>query len=105
MARSLSLTQVVYLSLSLSRSPPLSPDPVGGTINVKNASASVSGTYRCRAKNLVGSEECILQLSVTPRKDPPLPLYPSLISPPPTPDLTEHPPRGPPARRFGWPVV
>ncbi|KAI3373417.1 hypothetical protein L3Q82_022030, partial [Scortum barcoo] len=41
-------------------------DPVGGTINVRNASASASGTYRCTASNRVGSEECILYLKVTP---------------------------------------
>nr|XP_019941477.1 PREDICTED: coxsackievirus and adenovirus receptor [Paralichthys olivaceus] len=41
-------------------------DPVGGTINVRNASASASGTYRCTATNRVGAEECILHLSVTP---------------------------------------
>lgn len=41
-------------------------DPMGGTINVKNASASASGTYRCIASNRVGSEECILNLKVTP---------------------------------------
>uniref|UniRef100_A0A672YYZ1 CXADR Ig-like cell adhesion molecule n=1 Tax=Sphaeramia orbicularis TaxID=375764 RepID=A0A672YYZ1_9TELE len=37
-----------------------------GTINVKNASASASGTYRCTSSNRVGIEECILQLNVTP---------------------------------------
>ncbi|XP_042355203.1 coxsackievirus and adenovirus receptor homolog [Plectropomus leopardus] len=41
-------------------------DPLAGTINVRNASASASGTYRCTATNRVGTEECILQLSVTP---------------------------------------
>ncbi|XP_037322681.1 coxsackievirus and adenovirus receptor homolog [Pungitius pungitius] len=41
-------------------------DPVGGTINVKNASASASGTYRCTATNRVGTEECVLYLNVTP---------------------------------------
>lgn len=41
-------------------------DPVGGNINVRNASASASGTYRCTAKNRVGSEECMLHLNVTP---------------------------------------
>ncbi|KAM6970671.1 coxsackievirus and adenovirus receptor homolog [Aplochiton taeniatus] len=41
-------------------------DPVGGTLNVRNASASSSGTYRCTAKNRVGMEECVMQLSVTP---------------------------------------
>lgn len=37
---------------------------------MKNASASASGTYRCTASNRVGSEECILQLNVTPREYP-----------------------------------
>nr|XP_057942244.1 coxsackievirus and adenovirus receptor homolog [Doryrhamphus excisus] len=41
-------------------------DPMGGTINVRNASAKVSGTYRCTASNRVGSEECVLYLNVTP---------------------------------------
>uniref|UniRef100_H3CFN9 CXADR Ig-like cell adhesion molecule n=1 Tax=Tetraodon nigroviridis TaxID=99883 RepID=H3CFN9_TETNG len=45
-------------------------DPVSGTINVKNASASASGTYICTAKNSVGSEQCVLHLNVTPRKYP-----------------------------------
>ncbi|KAG7224529.1 hypothetical protein INR49_015053 [Caranx melampygus] len=41
-------------------------DPVGGTINVRNASASASGTYRCTASNRVGAEECVLYLNITP---------------------------------------
>ncbi|XP_011618064.1 coxsackievirus and adenovirus receptor homolog [Takifugu rubripes] len=41
-------------------------DPVSGTINVKNASASASGTYVCTATNRVGSDQCILHLKVTP---------------------------------------
>lgn len=41
-------------------------DPVGGTINVRNASASSSGTYRCTATNRVGTEDCVLYLNVTP---------------------------------------
>lgn len=48
----------------------LNADPVGGTINVRNASASASGTYRCTSSNRVGSEECILHLNVTPREYP-----------------------------------
>lgn len=40
-------------------------DPVSGTVNVKNASASASGTYRCTATNRVGAEQCVLDLSVT----------------------------------------
>ncbi|XP_060911915.1 coxsackievirus and adenovirus receptor homolog [Labrus mixtus] len=41
-------------------------DPVGGTVNVRNASASASGTYRCTVTNRVGTEDCILHLDVTP---------------------------------------
>lgn len=41
-------------------------DPVGGTINVRNASASTSGTYRCTASNRIGKDDCILYLNVTP---------------------------------------
>ncbi|XP_075875998.1 coxsackievirus and adenovirus receptor homolog [Nelusetta ayraudi] len=41
-------------------------DPVSGTVTVKNASDSASGTYRCTASNRVGTEDCILQLKVTP---------------------------------------
>uniref|UniRef100_A0A3P9MBU5 CXADR Ig-like cell adhesion molecule n=1 Tax=Oryzias latipes TaxID=8090 RepID=A0A3P9MBU5_ORYLA len=41
-------------------------DPAVGTVIVKNASASASGTYHCAVGNRVGSEECILQLNVTP---------------------------------------
>ncbi|KAM4726988.1 coxsackievirus and adenovirus receptor homolog [Anableps anableps] len=44
-------------------------DPVEGTINVRNVSASASGTYRCIASNRVGSEECILHLHVTPPRN------------------------------------
>lgn len=46
----------------------LAADPVGGTVNVRNASASASGTYRCTASNRVGAEECTLYLNVTPRE-------------------------------------
>lgn len=41
-------------------------DSAGGTLTVKNASASASGSYRCSASNRVGSDECVLQLNVTP---------------------------------------
>lgn len=41
-------------------------DPAGGTITVKNASVDASGSYRCVASNRVGSDECTLQLNVTP---------------------------------------
>ncbi|XP_038129791.1 coxsackievirus and adenovirus receptor homolog [Cyprinodon tularosa] len=44
-------------------------DTVEGTINVRNVSASASGSYRCVASNAVGSEECILHLSVTPPRN------------------------------------
>ncbi|KAJ8266524.1 hypothetical protein GJAV_G00131440 [Gymnothorax javanicus] len=41
-------------------------DSLTGTMNVKNASAGASGTYRCSASNRVGTEECFLTLRVTP---------------------------------------
>ncbi|XP_074528902.1 coxsackievirus and adenovirus receptor homolog [Halichoeres trimaculatus] len=41
-------------------------DPVAGTVNVRNASGSASGTYSCTVSNRVGTEECILHLNVTP---------------------------------------
>ncbi|XP_061596167.1 coxsackievirus and adenovirus receptor homolog [Cololabis saira] len=41
-------------------------DPLAGTVNVRNASASASGTYRCVASNRVGAEECTLYVNVTP---------------------------------------
>ncbi|KAI1903472.1 hypothetical protein AGOR_G00027550 [Albula goreensis] len=41
-------------------------DPMAGTMNVKNASSSASGTYRCTATNRVGTEECVLTLRVSP---------------------------------------
>ncbi|KAK0143928.1 Coxsackievirus and adenovirus receptor [Merluccius polli] len=41
-------------------------DAVGGTMNVRNALTSVSGTYRCKATNRVGNEECILHVNITP---------------------------------------
>ncbi|KAJ7997128.1 hypothetical protein DPEC_G00225750 [Dallia pectoralis] len=41
-------------------------DPVGGSMNIRNASNSYSGTYRCTAKNRVGMDECVLQLDITP---------------------------------------
>ena len=63
-----SLKSFGFLNVLLSTPPPLSVDPVGGTMNVRNASTSSSGTYRCTAKNHVGMEECILQLGITPRE-------------------------------------
>ncbi|KAL7390037.1 hypothetical protein ABVT39_013906 [Epinephelus coioides] len=47
-------------------------DPVAGTINVRNASAGTSGTYRCTVSNRVGTEDCILYLKVTPQRTCPL---------------------------------
>nr|XP_020468043.1 coxsackievirus and adenovirus receptor isoform X1 [Monopterus albus] len=41
-------------------------DPVGGTLIVKNASASASGSYHCTASNRIGSDDCTLYLNVTP---------------------------------------
>ncbi|MBN3300130.1 CXAR protein, partial [Amia calva] len=41
-------------------------DRVSGTMKVKNASASTSGTYRCTAKNRVGTEQCVVQFTVVP---------------------------------------
>ncbi|XP_028977090.1 coxsackievirus and adenovirus receptor homolog [Esox lucius] len=41
-------------------------DPVGGSMNLRNASIAFSGNYRCTAKNRVGTEECVLQLGITP---------------------------------------
>ncbi|XP_076876934.1 coxsackievirus and adenovirus receptor homolog [Brachyhypopomus gauderio] len=40
-------------------------DSVAGTISMRNASEAMSGSYRCTAKNRVGTNECVLQLSVT----------------------------------------
>uniref|UniRef100_W5MAJ3 CXADR Ig-like cell adhesion molecule n=1 Tax=Lepisosteus oculatus TaxID=7918 RepID=W5MAJ3_LEPOC len=41
-------------------------DRVGGTMSVKNVSASVSGTYRCLAENRVGKDDCFVHLKVVP---------------------------------------
>lgn len=47
--------------------PPTSTlDSAGGIITIKNASVGASGSYRCTASNRVGSDECGLQLNVTP---------------------------------------
>ncbi|XP_036450250.1 coxsackievirus and adenovirus receptor homolog [Colossoma macropomum] len=40
-------------------------DSVGGTISIRNATEAVSGTYRCTAKNRVGTDECVLELNIT----------------------------------------
>ncbi|XP_028839365.1 coxsackievirus and adenovirus receptor homolog [Denticeps clupeoides] len=41
-------------------------DPVSGVLNIRNASAATSGTYRCLAQNRVGQQDCVLELSITP---------------------------------------
>ncbi|TKS65995.1 Coxsackievirus and adenovirus receptor -like protein [Collichthys lucidus] len=41
-------------------------DPVGGTLNVREASTSASGTYLCTVRNRVATEQCVLYLNVTP---------------------------------------
>ncbi|KAK7125760.1 hypothetical protein R3I93_021205 [Phoxinus phoxinus] len=46
--------------------PPLAIlDSVGGTLTLKNATEVASGTYRCLAKNRVGTEECMVVVNVT----------------------------------------
>ncbi|XP_066507757.1 coxsackievirus and adenovirus receptor homolog [Hoplias malabaricus] len=40
-------------------------DPVGGTVSMRNATEAVSGTYRCTVSNRVGTDECVVQLSIT----------------------------------------
>ncbi|XP_062870671.1 coxsackievirus and adenovirus receptor homolog [Trichomycterus rosablanca] len=40
-------------------------DPAAGTVKIKNATAVVSGSYRCTATNRVGAEQCMLELSIT----------------------------------------
>lgn len=35
---------------------------------MKNASKDYSGTYNCVASNRVGTDECSVELNVTPRK-------------------------------------
>lgn len=56
----------VFLHVSFS----FTTDPVGGTVNVRNASGVASGTYSCTVSNRVGTEECIMHLNVTPREYP-----------------------------------
>ncbi|XP_075053206.1 coxsackievirus and adenovirus receptor isoform X2 [Mixophyes fleayi] len=41
-------------------------DPSGSVLSVKNASQEYSGTYRCTSRNRVGTEECLVILSVVP---------------------------------------
>lgn len=39
-----------------------------GELLLKNASQDNSGTYTCVASNRVGTDECSVELNVTPRK-------------------------------------
>lgn len=39
-----------------------------GELLLKNASQDYSGTYNCVASNRVGTDECSVELNVTPRK-------------------------------------
>ncbi|CAN2387637.1 and adenovirus receptor [Pristimantis euphronides] len=41
-------------------------DATGGTLHIKNASQELSGTYRCTARNRVGTDECLLILNIVP---------------------------------------
>ncbi|XP_075710619.1 coxsackievirus and adenovirus receptor isoform X2 [Rhinoderma darwinii] len=41
-------------------------DPTGSVLHVKNASQEYSGTYRCIARNRVGTDECLVILNVVP---------------------------------------
>lgn len=43
-------------------------DADSGDLLVKNASQTYSGIYICTASNRVGTDECSLELNVTPRK-------------------------------------
>ncbi|XP_016349011.1 coxsackievirus and adenovirus receptor homolog [Sinocyclocheilus anshuiensis] len=46
--------------------PPLAVlDPVGGTMSLRNATEVASGTYKCIAKNRVGTEECLVEVNIT----------------------------------------
>ncbi|XP_027014271.1 coxsackievirus and adenovirus receptor homolog [Tachysurus fulvidraco] len=40
-------------------------DAAAGTVTIRNATAAVSGGYRCTAQNRVGAEQCVLTLTVT----------------------------------------
>ncbi|XP_078514483.1 coxsackievirus and adenovirus receptor isoform X2 [Lissotriton helveticus] len=44
---------------------PASTNPEPGVLLFKNASEEFSGTYKCRAENRVGSESCLLVLTVS----------------------------------------
>ncbi|KAM5180790.1 coxsackievirus and adenovirus receptor [Mantella aurantiaca] len=41
-------------------------DSTGSVLSVKNASQEFSGTYRCTSRNRVGTDECLVILSVVP---------------------------------------
>ncbi|XP_063812429.1 coxsackievirus and adenovirus receptor isoform X2 [Pseudophryne corroboree] len=41
-------------------------DPTGSVLSVKNASQEHSGTYKCTARNRVGTDECLVILRVVP---------------------------------------
>ncbi|KAL2095260.1 hypothetical protein ACEWY4_009979 [Coilia grayii] len=41
-------------------------DPVSGTLSIRNASEAFSGMYRCTARNRVGTQECAVELNITP---------------------------------------
>uniref|UniRef100_A0A671PVG3 Coxsackievirus and adenovirus receptor homolog n=1 Tax=Sinocyclocheilus anshuiensis TaxID=1608454 RepID=A0A671PVG3_9TELE len=46
--------------------PPLAVlDPVGGTMSLRNATETASGTYKCIAKNRVGTGECLVEVNIT----------------------------------------
>ncbi|XP_016381479.1 coxsackievirus and adenovirus receptor homolog [Sinocyclocheilus rhinocerous] len=46
--------------------PPLAVlDPVGGTMSLRNATEAASGTYKCIAKNRVGTGECLVEVNIT----------------------------------------
>ncbi|KAM9456075.1 coxsackievirus and adenovirus receptor homolog [Clarias gariepinus] len=42
-------------------------DGAAGTLKIRNATAAMSGSYLCTAQNRVGSDQCTLQLNITPR--------------------------------------
>uniref|UniRef100_A0A8C2EZ15 CXADR Ig-like cell adhesion molecule n=1 Tax=Cyprinus carpio TaxID=7962 RepID=A0A8C2EZ15_CYPCA len=43
----------------------LCTDPVGGTMSLRNATEAASGTYKCIAKNRIGTEECLVEVNIT----------------------------------------
>ncbi len=46
----------------------LCTDPVGGTMILRNATEPASGTYKCIAKNRIGTEECSVEVNITQRE-------------------------------------